>query len=135
MKNPGKDYLYCQKNYHKCIYLCLKKYLLRVNDTHDTKYYLFLLHILFHCIFCPLFVLFCPILSYPHFMCFEESYPWSYFILIQALFLLIHVLFSYPSPIFSEYFLENSEFFWLFRTFSDFFWFFLMQSGIFLEYF
>ena len=52
---------------------------------------------------------------------FEESYTWSFFILIQVLFVLIHVLISYPGPIFLEYFPEIYSFFQVFPTFSKFF--------------
>jgi hypothetical protein len=53
-----------------------------------------------------------------YFVVFEESYPWSYFILIQVLFVLIQVLFSYPGPIFSADFPENPRFFQIFPDFS-----------------
>ena len=51
----------------------------------------------------------------------EESYTWSFFILIQALFVLIQVLISYPGPIYSAHFLKNSDFFQVFPSFSKFF--------------
>jgi hypothetical protein len=51
----------------------------------------------------------------------EESYTWSFFILIQALFVLIQVLISYPGPIFLEYFPEISGFSRIFPSFSKFF--------------
>jgi hypothetical protein len=55
------------------------------------------------------------------FCCFEESYTWSFFILIHVLFVLIQVLISYTGPIFLEYFPEIYGFSRIFPIFSDFF--------------
>ena len=52
------------------------------------------------------------------FCCFEESYTWSYFILIHVIFVLINVLFSYTGPIFLAHFQKNPGFFQIFPDFS-----------------
>jgi len=70
-----------------------------------------------------------------YFVVFEESYTWSFFILIRVLFVLIQVLFSYPGPIYSAHFLKNSDFFQVFPIFPGFLQVFLMQSGVFFRMF
>jgi hypothetical protein len=78
---------------------------------------------------CPFLILKKKFVKMIYFVCcFEESYTWSFFILIHVLFVLIQVLNSYTGPIFLAHFQKNPDFSRIFPNFSDFFRFFPIFS-------